>query len=86
MLVTKITQEGSSPFVHKEIEYNPNKVLNKKAKQKDAICNMISEGSQLTLLATIIEQIGEKVGLDTPEYNEEFKPILEDIRLILTLN
>jgi hypothetical protein len=83
MLETKIVQEGSNPLLNRAVEYKPNKVLGKKAKQKDEICNMISEGSQLTLLATIIEQIGEKVGLDTPEYTDEFKPKLERIKEIL---
>ena len=83
MLKETIRQEGTNPLVMKESVYESDKIKDKSAKRKEAICSLITEGSQLTLLATIIEQMGDKIGLDTPEFKDQFKPTLDKIRSIL---
>lgn len=59
--------------------YVPDVIVNASAIKKEAIVNgVLTEGSQLTLLGTLVEQIGAKIGLDTPEFTyakAEFKKI-----------
>ena len=54
----------------KGTKYVPDVITGNSALKKEAIVQTIDEGNQLTLLATILMQVAEKVGLDTPEYTE----------------
>jgi len=61
----KISKNG---IVKKEVKFIKEDLTQETAIKKQKILDIISEGSQLTLLGLLIEQIGEKIELDTPEY------------------
>ncbi len=69
MLVVKVKDTNYGVLIKKFKEYNPDPIVGSSAEKKETIVTQImDEGDQLTLLATIVKQIGEKVGLDTPEF------------------
>ncbi|NOQ31521.1 MAG: hypothetical protein GQ570_10390 [Helicobacteraceae bacterium] len=79
---------GNEPHNRMVMQEHYELVLNTKltgltAKKKMAILSLISDGSQMTLFATLLEQIGEKIGLDTPEFLEG-KAKFAQVREILT--
>jgi len=66
MLVKEIINRGM--VVEEKTKFVDNELTDKTAVKKQYILNIISLGSQLTLLATIVEQLGTKAGLKTPEF------------------
>lgn len=68
-------------FSNKKI-YVPDAVVDTKAVKKNTICTMIDEGSQLTMLAVLVEQLGDMVGLDTPEFTQA-KQVFAGIKSVL---
>ena len=50
--------------------YKEDSIVGAKALKKQEIIDVVSLGSQLTLLANILFQVAEQVSLDTPEYTE----------------
>ncbi len=83
--VTKVQvpQKSGATLTMKKKEYIQDTIKNKSAQKKDKIVQIIDEGDQLTLLAILIEQIGEKVGLDTPEFTQA-KQVFSQIKGILS--
>ena len=77
MIETK--EENRRGVFNRKVKYVPDAIVEKSAIKKEAIVTMITEGSQLTLLGTLVEQIGDKVGLDTPEFTQA-KAIFNGIR------
>jgi len=64
--VKKITKNNR---VQKQTTYIKEKLTQKTAEKKQAILDIISEGTQLSLLGKIVEQLGDKAELDTPEFH-----------------
>ena len=55
-------------MVHtKEYNYTPDIVKGIPAEKKQQIVDIMTEGTQLTLMATILDQLIDLTGLDTPE-------------------
>ena len=64
-----IKQKHKGMIISNFVEFVGNSIVGKSAEKKDEIVsNILSEGAQLTLLAILVEQIGDSVGLDTPEF------------------
>ena len=63
-------------------KYVADPILDISAEKKQAILDVISEGQQLTLLGLLVEQIGDEIGLMTPEFIQA-KGIYSQIRAIL---
>ncbi len=63
-------KQSGVKLIMKDKTYVADDIKNSSATKKDRIVQLIDEGNQLTLLATLIEQIAEKIDLDTPEYTE----------------
>lgn len=76
---TKIT---NGMRVQKKKTFIKDEVTNKTAVKKQEILDILSEGSQLTLLGTLVEQIGDSINLDTPEFTEA-KALFAKIREVL---
>ena len=64
-------------------KYEPDAIVGTSAiKKNNIVTEILSEGKQLTLLGTLVEQIGDKLGLDTPEFiyaKQEFNKIREEL-------
>jgi hypothetical protein len=75
--------QGKGPLKRTEVPYYvKDEVKGKSAQKKQEIIDMISEGNQLTMLAVILEQIGDKVELDTPEFTQ-MKELFANIKTVL---
>ena len=69
MIVNKSKAPRKGVYQKPTPKYVPDDIVGKSAIKKDTIVNgILSEGNQLTLLGTLVEQIGDKIGLDTPEF------------------
>lgn len=62
-------------YIENELKYG-------NAIKKENITSIKGVGSQLTLLAKVVEQIGNQVGLDSPEFTE-LKDLIAQINLEL---
>ena len=62
------TREERGMVVSKKFRYEPDPIVDKTAIKKENIIKLASLGTQLTLLGTLVEQIGVKIGLNTPEF------------------
>ena len=83
MIEETITVGNDPRLATKSRKYIPNTITDQSALRKDKIVgSIISEGAQLSLLGTLVEQIGDKVGLDTPEFTYA-KDIFEQIKAAL---
>lgn len=68
----------SGKLIKNKFKYTKDVLTADTAKKKQKIIDVLSEGSQLTLLATIIDQLAQQAGLDTPELalaREKFQEI-----------
>lgn len=81
MLENKTIANG--PLIKKVPYYKDNEVTYSRAIKKESITQLKGVGSQLTLLSKVVEQIGDQIGLDTPEF-AELKSLLESINTILS--
>lgn len=81
MLEAKPYQDGLR--IRKEVKYVPDEIKDKTAKKKQEVLDLISTGSQLNMLALLIEQIGDAINLDTPEF-QEAKATFAEIKRILS--
>lgn len=81
MINTEKRDKGKGLFGKTKV-YTPDRIQNISAEKKQKILNIISEGSQLTLLGLLIEQLGDGLGLDTPEFLQA-KEVFASIRGIL---
>lgn len=81
MIENKTTKKGAL-YTKNVPHYSEDEIKWKSAAKKQDIVDIITEGSQLTLLATIVEQIADKIELDTPEYIQA-KEVFAWIRSIL---
>jgi len=77
-------ETGKDPrLTTRKSEYIPTPIVDKEAEKKNNIVDsIISEGAQLSLLGLLVWQIGEKIGLDTPEFTyakEVYTKIREEL-------
>lgn len=78
MLENKTIVNG--PLIKKNVpHYTDDGATYSRAIKKENITKFKGIGSQLTLVATVIEQIGEQIGLDTSEF-VELKEMLAKIK------
>jgi len=80
--MVKTTKQTQGMLVKKHHLYEQDRIEDISAVKKDEIVRLISEGSQLTLLGILIQQIGDKIELDTPEFTQA-KEIFAKIQGIL---
>ncbi len=81
MLETKKVTKGL--LVKKQHTYVEEPTTGVRAIKKHRIVDeLIGTGAQLTLMATVLEQLAEKAELDTPEYDQA-KVVFAKIRGIL---
>lgn len=66
MLVKETVVKGM--VIEEKTKYIDGEITDKTAHKKQQIIDVISLGSQLTLLGVLIQQLGDKVGLNTPEF------------------
>jgi len=67
MIETK--KEVRGMVISSKKTYIPEPIVGKSAlKKNEIVTGILSEGSQLSLLATLVEQLGIQVGLSTPEF------------------
>jgi len=75
--------QGKGPLKRTEVPYYiKDETSGTSAKKKQEIVDLISEGNQITMLAIIVEQIGDKIELDTPEFIQ-MKELFAGIKDIL---
>ena len=79
MIVEQTKAPRNGVYQKSTPKYEPDAIVGNSAIKKDTIVNgILSEGAQLTLLGILVQQLGEKVGLDTPEFTyakQEFAKI-----------
>lgn len=69
MITNKTVVNG--PLIKKNVpHYIADELQYSAATKKDNITKLKGIGSQLTLLATVVDQIGEQIGLDSAEFTE----------------
>ena len=74
----KVIQNNGMSLHSKETVYVPKTYKDTEALKKDTIVTILSESDQMNLLALVVEQIGDAIGLDTPEFTyakQEFAKI-----------
>lgn len=65
----KVVRQSNGLSIHtNKTVYVPRVYTDVAANKKEAIINILSESDQLNMLATVLEQIGDAIGLDTPEF------------------
>ena len=79
-LKQRIEKRGA--LYSKKTVYAEDEILNTSAQKKQAIVDMMDEGSQLTMLAIVVEQIGDAIALNTPEFTAA-KAQLAEIKNVL---
>ena len=64
----ELTSNNGMNLLSKKVTYIPKTYVDTEAVKKDTIVSNLSESDQMNLMATLVEQIGDLVMLDTPEF------------------
>ncbi len=78
-MIEKVIDNSQPGYSRRRDQYLPDPIYDDSSNKKEKIVKILDEGNQLTLLGTVLEQVGDSLGIDTPEFIE-LKSIYSSIR------
>jgi mevalonate kinase len=78
-MIKKTIDNSQLGYSRRRDQYFTDPIYDDSSKKKENIVKILDEGNQLTLLGTVVEQIGDSLGINTPEFIK-LKSIYSSIR------